>query len=124
MSAASLIVILVLIIPLIHGGKVCHDYGFVAVINQSEKCVSTCSKVNDQCPSETKCCYRLEQPCGFHCVNAKDDIKKAGQCPTKNVSEKDWFLCDASFCDVDHDCPGMKKCCPNSCGSKVCLTRQ
>ena len=121
MSILFRIVVLFVIISVISTGKVCHDYGFIP---RPDDCVSTCSRMNDQCRNGKKCCYRPEEPCGFHCVFAKEDIKKFGQCPTGKVSSMQWYLCDASLCDVDNDCPNAEKCCPNICGSKVCVKAQ
>lgn len=114
-------VVLFVIHSLISSEKVCHDYGFIP---RPDHCVSTCSITNDQCREGKKCCYRLEEPCGFHCVFAKEDTKKDGQCPTGKISNMQWYLCDASFCDVDNDCPAKEKCCSNTCGAKVCITAQ
>ena len=95
-------------------------YGFVRI---PEKCESSCSPEKDECGNDKKCCFRVEQPCGHHCIVAKDNVKKSGLCPS-NTSVKDnpiWGLCDGHMCDVDHDCQGETKCCPNTCGSQVCI---
>lgn len=102
------------------GEKVCPGYGFVRI---PEKCESSCSPEKDECGNDKKCCFRVEQPCGHHCIVGKDNMKKSGLCPS-NTSVKDnpiWGLCDGHMCDVDHDCQGETKCCPNICGSQVCI---
>jgi len=121
MSFISVTIILLLIISLTNARKICPSHGFVP---QPRNCKSTCSQIDDQCPIDTKCCYHIGQPCGFHCIIPKNNIKKSGQCPTLQTDNPSWFLCDAFFCDVDNDCQGLEKCCSNSCGSKICLTPQ
>lgn len=100
--------------------KVCPGYGFVMM---PEKCESSCSPDKDECGNGKKCCFRIEQPCGHHCIVPKDNVKKPGLCPS-STSVKDtalWGLCDGHMCDVDNDCSGETKCCPNMCGSTVCI---
>ncbi|CAF1530614.1 unnamed protein product [Rotaria sordida] len=108
-----------MIISLINAAKVCPGYGF---IHEPENCTSTCSATNDQCPPEEKCCYIITEPCGFHCIVPKDNVEKSGKCPTSSPNDPNWFLCDAHSCDVDNDCQDIRKCCPNSCGSPICMT--
>jgi len=105
------------------GQKVCPGYGFVQL---PENCESTCSSEKDECSSNKKCCFRVEQPCGFHCIIPKDNEPKPGKCPT-SVSIEDypyWGLCDGRFCDVDIDCKGAQKCCHNECGAPICIAPQ
>ncbi len=52
----------------------------------------------------------------------KDNVNKSGQCLTSPMNNSLWYLCDAHSCDVDNDCQGIKKCCSNSEGSKICIT--
>lgn len=117
----SIAVILLLIISLINTEHICPGYGYVA---EPVNCSSTCSQTNDQCPIGRKCCHRIEEPCGFHCIISKDNKKKLGECPTRVTGKLSWLLCDAVLCDVDDDCQGTEKCCTNVCGSKICLKPQ
>ncbi|CAF3205281.1 unnamed protein product [Rotaria sp. Silwood2] len=122
MSPYSFAVLLFLVIVSIvnAGEKVCPGYGF---IRPPDKCESTCSREKDECPQGKKCCFRIEQPCGFQCIVPKDNEKKPGNCPTSATEQQNpyWNLCDGHFCDVDNDCKGDKKCCPNMCGSTICI---
>ncbi|CAF0752669.1 unnamed protein product [Adineta steineri] len=105
------------------GQKVCPGYGF---IERPQKCESSCSAEKDECPSGEKCCFRIEQPCGFHCVVPKDNKAKPGNCPT-NANMTDnlyWKMCDEHSCDVDNDCHGTNKCCRNQCHSTICIDPQ
>lgn len=124
MSFYAFVGLLFVIVSVVHGGdKVCPGYGF---IRPPEGCQSTCSSENDQCPMDKKCCFRIEQPCGYHCIVPKDDQPKNGKCPASSstLNDSNWFLCDAHLCDVDSDCPAMKKCCSNRCGAPVCVSPQ
>ncbi len=118
MSSISIVIILLLIISLTNPETICPGYGYVRV---PENCTSTCSSTLDQCPTGTKCCYRIDQPCGFHCITPKDKINKSGRCPTTQTDNPSWSLCDAFDCDVDNDCQSKKKCCSNLCSSKICI---
>ena len=122
MSSYSYIILLILVIASIAnaGKKVCPGYGF---IRPPDKCESTCSIEKEECPQGKKCCFRVEQPCGFHCIIPKDAEPKSGTCPKSTTEQNNpyWGLCDGHFCDVDNDCKGVKKCCSNLCGSKICI---
>ena len=124
MSPYSFAVFLLVIISVVFAGeKVCPGYGF---IRPPTNCESSCTTEKDLCASGKKCCFRVEQPCGFHCIIPKDNEPKIGKCPT-SVSMIDnpyWGLCDGHFCDVDNDCKGVEKCCFNKCGSKICIAPQ
>jgi hypothetical protein len=123
MSPYSIAVFFLVIISVANAGKVCPGYGF---IRPPDKCESTCSQEKEECPSDKKCCFRLEQPCGFHCIIPKDNQPRAGVCPSSS-SEIDtpyWGICDAHFCDVDTDCKGAEKCCHNPCGAPICIKPQ
>ena len=121
MSLYPFVGLLLIIVTMVNGGaKVCPGYGF---IRPPEDCHSTCSTDNDQCPTGKKCCFRIEEPCGFQCIVPKDNEPKKGICPSPSSSGTDanWYLCDGHMCDIDNDCPGVQKCCLNLCGSPVCV---
>jgi hypothetical protein len=121
MSPYSLIVLLLVMIAVVNAGqKVCPGYGFVPLPGN---CESTCSVRNDDCPAGKKCCFRMEQPCGFQCIIPKDNEPKSGKCPpsSSQIDAPNWNMCDGHFCDVDSDCQGAEKCCYNLCDSKVCI---
>jgi hypothetical protein len=124
MSPYSFVVLLVVIVSVANAGeKVCPGYGF---IRRPQSCEAKCAQEKDECPSGTKCCYRVEQPCGFQCIAPKDNEPKAGKCPlpSAEVETPLWGICDGHFCDVDSDCKGNQKCCYNPCGSPVCVAPQ
>lgn len=113
--------LLLILISIAATEKVCPGYSLFMI--KPEKCESTCSPTKDECRDGKKCCYRMGQPCGHHCIVPKDNIKKSGLCPALS-SVKDnpvWGLCDGHMCDVDNDCPGEHRCCFNMCGSPVCI---
>ncbi|CAF0776608.1 unnamed protein product [Adineta steineri] len=114
----STVILFFIVISFINTEKICPGYGFVKF---PENCTLTCSTSNDQCTNGTKCCQRLTEPCGFHCIKPKDDVKKSGDCPQLQANNPFWFLCDGHYCDVDSDCKGMAKCCTNICRSKICV---
>lgn len=121
MNMYSYAALLLMIVSFAYAGqKVCPGYGF---IRPPDNCKSTCSMENDECPAGKKCCFRVEQPCGFQCIVPKDNTPKSGSCPASGSSMEDplWGLCDGHMCDVDSDCQGVKKCCPNMCGSTICV---
>jgi hypothetical protein len=121
MSFYSFAVVLIVLVSIVNAGeKVCPGYGF---IRPPKDCKSTCSMENDECPFEKKCCFNMEQPCGFHCIVPKDNEPKIGKCPSpfSQVDNQYWMLCDGHFCDVDSECPSAEKCCSNFCGSSVCV---
>ncbi|CAF1235262.1 unnamed protein product [Didymodactylos carnosus] len=106
----------------VHGDKyerICPGFGFII---PNGPCNDTC--VNDtDCVKYLKCCYSpAVTPCGYHCVPPKINIPKKGKCPT-NSTHPLWYLCDVHFCDVDHECKKSctAKCCPNVCGSLICV---
>lgn len=115
--------IVVVLTTLIQSAKVCPGYGF---IRPPTNCESSCSMEKDECPNDKKCCFRVQQPCGFHCIVPKDNQTKSGKCPStsSDIKEPYWGICDGHFCDVDNDCQGNKKCCVNPCGSPICLSPQ
>jgi len=121
----SFAVLLVVIVSVISAQReVCPGYGFVP---RPENCESTCSRQQDECPLGRKCCFRIEQPCGFHCVVPKINEPKAGKCPSRSsqvIDAPDWGLCDVHMCDVDTDCNGAEKCCYNMCHAPVCVAPQ
>ncbi len=119
MSSFPIGLLLLLVISLASAEKICPGYGFV---RRPENCTSTCSTSDDRCSTDTKCCYRITEPCGFHCIVPKDNVKKSGQCLNSQMNNSLWYLCDVHICDVDNDCQGIEKCCSNSCGSKICIT--
>ena len=123
MLLLSSTLLLLLIGSFVTTEKVCPGYGFV---RPPDKCESTCSTENEECPPNRKCCFRIEQPCGYHCIVPKDDVGKVGKCPSTSseVNDPYWNICDGHFCDVDNDCQGTKKCCRNPCGSPLCLPPQ
>lgn len=124
MSFYSFAVLFLITVSMVHAGEqVCPGYGYMPI---TENCESTCSRENDECPSGTKCCFRMEQPCGLQCLVPKDDEPKAGTCPSPSskVDNPYWGMCDGHFCDVDSDCKDEDKCCPNLCGSPVCVPSQ
>ena len=103
--------------------NVCPGYGF---IRPPENCNSTCSPEKDECPLDKKCCFRIEQPCGFHCIVPKLNEQKPGKCPATSsaLDNLEWSLCDGRQCDVDNDCKNTEKCCQNLCGSLICIAPQ
>ena len=106
---------------IVDGELICPGFGFV---RPQEPCVEQCNPQNDTCSEGKKCCYTPMEPCGFRCLEGKENISKRGICPSP-VSEQEpmnWYLCDGHFCDVDGDCPYKKKCCSNKCGSKICIS--
>ena len=119
MPFLTIAVILLLAISFISTAKVCPSNGFVVL---PTNCTSTCSTRRDRCGTNKKCCYRIAKPCGFHCIKAKHNMKKAGECPTSQSDDRLWSICDFSTCDVDNDCEDTKKCCSNLCGSKICIS--
>jgi len=124
MSSSFLPLLFLVIVSAVYAGqKVCPGYGY---IRPPKNCNSTCSVENDQCASGTKCCFQISEPCGFQCIVAKDNERKSGQCPSQSSEVKTplWGICDAHFCDVDSDCQGAEKCCPNPCGAPVCVAPQ
>jgi len=124
MRPYSFAVLLLVIISVANAGqKVCPGYGFIL---RPENCESACSTEKDECPSGTKCCFRLEQPCGFQCILPKDNEPKVGKCPSPSsqIDNPYWNLCDGHFCDVDSDCKNAEKCCYNLCGTPICIAPQ
>jgi len=117
----SFTVLLLIIVSVVNAGqKVCPGYGFIRPPND---CGSSCSTEKDECPLGQKCCFRIEQPCGFQCIVPKDNEPKAGRCPSSfsEVDTPNWLICDGHNCDVDTDCKDAEKCCPNFCGSPTCV---
>ncbi|CAF2305490.1 unnamed protein product [Rotaria sp. Silwood2] len=102
------------------GEKICPGYGYILL---PENCTSTCSKENDTCSPDLKCCFRVEEPCGYHCIVPKDNEPKPGICPVSLSSAQymKWYLCDGHECDVDNDCKRADKCCYNACGMPLCI---
>ena len=124
MSYYSFAILLAALLSIAYAGqKVCPGYGF---IRPPENCTVTCSRENDTCAEGLKCCFRLEEQCGFHCIVPKENIPKKGTCPSQSteINDGEWMLCDGHMCDVDSDCEGDKKCCRNYCGSAVCIAPQ
>jgi hypothetical protein len=124
MSFYSFAVLLLVLVSVANAGeKVCPGYGFMQM---PENCKSTCSMENDECPSDQKCCFNMEQPCGFQCIVPKDNEPKEGKCPSSfaHVDNPSWLLCDGHFCDVDSDCKDAEKCCSNTCDALVCISPQ
>ena len=123
MSALQFVVVFSAMICIIGAELVCPGFGF---IRPQQPCIDSCSEANDTCPTGQKCCYTPVAPCGYRCQVAKVNKPKAGSCPKSQSDQttSDWFLCDANLCDVDGDCGCRKKCCPNKCGSKVCIKPQ
>ncbi|CAF3394917.1 unnamed protein product [Rotaria sp. Silwood2] len=118
------ILLLLAIVSIINAGqKVCPGYGFIKPPNN---CKSTCSILKDKCPIGKKCCFRMQQPCGFHCVVPKDNQPKPGKCPLLSSKQifRNWYVCDLHFCDVDNDCRGTAKCCYNPCRATICIEPQ
>lgn len=104
-----------------HAEYVCPGFGF---IRPQTPCVDQCSYTNDTCGTGLKCCYSPMTPCGYRCVVPKNNVPKAGTCPSQDSEQSDpnWYLCDGHFCDVDTDCPCKKKCCRNKCGTPLCMS--
>ncbi|CAF0789319.1 unnamed protein product [Rotaria sp. Silwood1] len=120
----AVLLLLLMIVSIVNAGqKVCPGYGFV---RPPKNCKSTCSPLKDKCPLGKKCCFRLAQPCGFHCIIPKDNQPKRGKCPTSKAKPKyrDWYVCDRHLCDVDNDCKGTWKCCRNPCNAAICIPPQ
>ena len=123
MATIPYVLALLAIVVVAKSQLVCPGYGF---IRPQQPCVDDCSPDKDTCGSGQKCCYTPLTPCGYHCVVAKQNITKPGNCPSpqSQQSEPNWNLCDANLCDVDGDCPCKKKCCRNLCGAPVCIAPQ
>jgi len=124
MSPYSFAFLFVVIVSVANAGEpVCPGHGF---IRPPENCTPTCSPDSDECPSGKKCCFRVEQPCGFQCIVPKINEPKVGKCPksSSQVADPYWGLCDGHMCDVDTDCKDDKKCCYNMCGAPVCIAPQ
>lgn len=124
MSIYSLAALLLVLVSVTNAGqRVCPGYGFIP---PQVNCKSTCSMENDECPSDQKCCFRIGQECGFHCIVPKINEPKQGKCPSPSSenSNPNWFLCDGHQCDVDSDCNDAEKCCINTCGAPVCISPQ
>ena len=77
MSYVSIALILLVIVTFANAAQVCPEYPYIA---GERICNSTCLPNNDTCPKGRKCCYRPTTPCGFHCVVAKDNVQKPGNC--------------------------------------------
>jgi hypothetical protein len=120
MSTVPYLLILLAILVIVKSELVCPGYGF---IRPQQPCVNECSPDKDTCGSGQKCCYTPLTPCGYRCLIGKQNITKPGTCPPSqsDQSNPNWRLCDGHFCDVDGDCKCKKKCCPNMCGSLVCI---
>jgi hypothetical protein len=117
------IFLLVIFIFSIDTKKVCPSYGYMG-FEDGKFCFDQCSPDNDQCESNTKCCFFLTHPCGHRCIVPKDNISKFGECPSPNSNQIDilWNMCDIRLCDVDNDCQDDQKCCLNKCNTRMCVT--
>ncbi len=125
MFSIQCLIVLLLLLRFISTEKVCPSYGNMGSENRySSSCFDQCSSDNDQCESNTKCCFFLTHPCGHRCIVPKDDQHKPGVCPSPNCNQIDilWSMCDIRLCDVDNDCPDKQKCCSNKCNTRICLT--
>ena len=121
MSTISCILISLAIFTIANAALVCPGYGFV---RPQEPCVDQCSTDNDTCGTGKICCYTPLTPCGYRCLVGKNDVAKPGKCPSpssEQTNNNNWYLCDGHFCDVDKDCQCKKKCCPNKCGTPLCI---
>ena len=120
MSTITYIFVLLAIVAITNSELVCPGFGYM---RPQLPCVDQCSPDNDTCESGNKCCYTPETPCGYRCLVGKENIRKPGTCPPSQSGQTNpnWFLCDGHMCDVDSDCQGAQKCCPNMCGSLVCI---
>lgn len=121
MSKLTYIYVLLALTTLARAELICPGYGYVF---PQQPCVNQCSPDNDNCETGKKCCYTPYTPCGYRCLDGKNNITKSGQCPSTQSEQTNpnWYLCDGHFCDVDSDCPCKKKCCANKCGSKICIS--
>ncbi|CAF1118281.1 unnamed protein product [Rotaria sp. Silwood1] len=120
MSLIAYIFVVLSIVTIANTELVCPGYGF---IRPQQPCVDECSPENDHCDVGKKCCYTPLEPCGYHCLVGKDNVAKKGKCPLPSSKQNHqyWNLCDGHFCDVDNDCPRKQKCCPNKCGTPLCI---
>lgn len=111
---------LLAIVTIANSELVCPGYGYIRPI---QPCVNNCT-VDGDCSYGQKCCYTPVTPCGYRCLQAKENKPKSGTCPPSQSDQNimDWLLCDAHLCDVDGDCKCKKKCCPNKCGALVCIS--
>ena len=117
------IFLLLVFIFFTYSEKVCPSYGIDGTTDRNS-CFDQCSPADDQCKSNTKCCFFLTHPCGYRCLVPKDDKPKHGKCPPPHCNQMDllWSVCDIRLCDVDDDCPYDQKCCSNTCNTRICLT--
>jgi hypothetical protein len=121
MSTITYIFALLAIIVIADAEFICPGFVF---IRSQQPCVDECSIDNDKCGLGKKCCYTPETPCGYRCLIDKDNVAKPGKCPSPQTDQNNskWYLCDGHDCDVDNDCRCKKKCCPNKCGSTLCVS--
>ncbi|XP_012585687.1 PREDICTED: anosmin-1 [Condylura cristata] len=88
---------------------------------QCSKCLEPCKDFWDlhklQCPS---LCETLSPKKNYECLTSCEFLKyilsvKQGGCPAPNRASGFAAACVES-CEVDGECSGVKKCCPNGCG--------